>query len=82
MLWAFQANNLKRVAENALKLAKRDIKEKLTAYHRVDLLNKFLVSVALENLLKGIMIIDDPNLVRRRSLSRTIRYGQDMLVAD
>ncbi len=72
LLWGYQAQNLKRVADNAFQLAKEDLKLNLVGWDRVDLIYKFLAGAALENLLKGIMIIDDPTLVRERSLSKEI----------
>jgi hypothetical protein len=38
LLWGYQAQNLKRVADNAFQLAKEDLKNMLTAWDRVDLI--------------------------------------------
>jgi hypothetical protein len=73
LLWGYQAQNLKRVADNAFQLAKEDLKNMRTAWDRVDLIYKFLAGAALENLLKGIMIMDHPSLVGKRSLSNELR---------
>jgi hypothetical protein len=74
LLWAYQAQNLRRVADKAFELAKDDLKNNVIAWLRVDLIYKFLAGMALENLLKGIMIVDDADLVMKRSLSKDISH--------
>jgi hypothetical protein len=69
--WGYHAESLRRVAEKAFELAKESPID-LPGWHRIDLVYKFLAEAAIEDLLKGIMVADNPDLVKRDRLSNEI----------
>lgn len=79
MVWGYQADNLKRAAEAVYAIVERDYAADppVVEHLRSDPVYKYLVGMAIENLLKGIMIYDNPSLVTQNKIDNAID-GHDM----
>jgi hypothetical protein len=71
MVWRYQADNLRRAAEVVYEIVERDYAADppVVEHLRSDPIYKYLVVMAVENLLKGIMIYDDPSLVKQDKIA-------------
>jgi|GEM_PF-1210795 hypothetical protein len=73
LYWMYQAESFARVARLAFNQAKEDRKAGVTAERWVDGVYKYLACLALENLLKAIMINDDKCLVSKRKIDDELK---------
>jgi septum formation topological specificity factor MinE len=71
--WSYQAEALKAAAKAVLEQAEKDRANAITPWRWVDPVYKYLVGMALENLLKAIMVREDPCLVGKYRLSKEIK---------
>ena len=79
MVWWSQADSLKRAAEAVYEKVKQEYAADppVVEHQRSDSIYKYLVGMAIENLLKGIMIADDPSLVKQDDIDNEIN-GHNM----
>jgi len=68
--WLSLASSLRNIAKAAFKQAKED--RQLSSMEWSDPIYKYLVGLTLENLLKGIMIANDPCLIKQRKIDSAI----------
>jgi len=68
--WLYLADSLHNVAKAAFEQAKKD--RQLDSMRWSDSVYKYLVGMTLENLLKGIMIANDPSLIKQDEMDSAI----------
>jgi hypothetical protein len=73
MSWASQAQILQFAARAVLQRAKEDLETGVSEERRVDAVYKSLAGMALENLLKAIMVRDDPSLVGKYRIAEELK---------
>ncbi len=79
MVWSYEADNLRRAAEAVFAIVKQEYAADppMVEHQRIDPVYKYLVGMAIENLLKAIMIYDDPSLITQSNIDNAIN-GHNM----
>jgi hypothetical protein len=76
MEWSYQAEVLRRAAMAVFEQAKKDRRDGVDRFLWVDTAYKYLAGIALENVLKAIMLRDDPCLVGKYKISDELKQHE------